>query len=191
MNDEKFGERLRELLMEKGISQREFAEEVGVTEVAMSRYANGKIPKTAELLNMARALGVTEKYLLYGVEKCHYQMMIVNTSTGETVHVTPEDCILIQAIYITRIQEDKDKAGTDYTMTASVTSFGMDSRGTVAGVAGASAMAIEYLLDHLPDGDAGQWDANREKALDAVAILRECCDRLEAELRKEDGEVNR
>jgi transcriptional regulator with XRE-family HTH domain len=59
------GGRISELLEKYGLSQRELAETVGVTEVSMSRYINGdRRPKDAILKNIAQALHTTPAYLL-------------------------------------------------------------------------------------------------------------------------------
>lgn len=59
------GERISELLNKYGLSQRELAEKVGVTEVSMSRYIKGdRIPKGPIIANIALALHTTSDYLL-------------------------------------------------------------------------------------------------------------------------------
>lgn len=65
MDNSRFCERLSELLKQKGYSQREFAELIGVTEVSMSRYLKGeRMPKGPIVANMAKALHTTSDYLL-------------------------------------------------------------------------------------------------------------------------------
>lgn len=67
--DQKLGERISELLTKNGLSQRELAERVGVTEVSMSRYIRGdRVPKGPIIMNIAVALHTTAEYLL-GIEK--------------------------------------------------------------------------------------------------------------------------
>lgn len=59
------GERISELLKQHGLSQRELAATVGVTEVSMSRYIRGdRIPRGPILANIAAALHTTPEYLL-------------------------------------------------------------------------------------------------------------------------------
>lgn len=63
------GERIAGLINELGISQRELADRIGVTEVSMSRYIRGdRTPKGPIIADMATALNTTTDYLL-GVEK--------------------------------------------------------------------------------------------------------------------------
>ncbi len=64
-----FANRLAELLKKQGITQKELAERVGVTEATMSRYMHSeRIPKSEIIANIATALHVTSDYLL-GTEK--------------------------------------------------------------------------------------------------------------------------
>lgn len=66
---ETFAYRLSELLEKQGMSQKELAERVGITEASMSRYMNtDRIPKSEILANIATALHTTSDYLL-GVEE--------------------------------------------------------------------------------------------------------------------------
>ena len=59
------GSRILDLLQKQGITQRELAEMVGVTEVSMSRYIKGdRIPKAPIIANIALALHTTSDYLL-------------------------------------------------------------------------------------------------------------------------------
>ena len=57
--------RVMQMMKQKDVTQREFAEMSGVTEAAMSRYMRGERQPRAEVVaNMATALGVTSDYLL-------------------------------------------------------------------------------------------------------------------------------
>lgn len=62
---ERIGERLTELLRQQGMSQKQLAELIGVTEATVSRYITGdRTPKSGILANMATALHTTSDYLL-------------------------------------------------------------------------------------------------------------------------------
>lgn len=62
---------LKRIIDEKGVQQRWLAEQVGVTEVSMSRYVNGeRIPKAPMAIRMADVLGVDVKEL-YGWDDEH------------------------------------------------------------------------------------------------------------------------
>ena len=63
--NETLGQRISELLDKNGLTQRELAEQVEVTEVSMSRYISGdRTPKAPVLANIARVLHTTSEYLL-------------------------------------------------------------------------------------------------------------------------------
>ena len=65
MNENTLGGRIAELLEKNGLTQREMAEKVGVTEVSMSRYiSNDRTPKGPVIANIATALHTTSDYLL-------------------------------------------------------------------------------------------------------------------------------
>ncbi|MBR6073522.1 MAG: helix-turn-helix transcriptional regulator [Bacilli bacterium] len=67
--NEKFKERLKELLEREGLTQKDLAEDVGITEAALSRYMKGnRIPNGENLCNMATALRTTTDYLLGRVD---------------------------------------------------------------------------------------------------------------------------
>lgn len=56
---------IKEILEAKGMSQRELADKVGITEVTMSRYINGnRVPKAPTAMCIARALGVNIEEIL-------------------------------------------------------------------------------------------------------------------------------
>ena len=59
------GTRISDLLDQQGLSQRELADKVGITQVSMSRYISGaRTPKAPDLANIARVLHTTTDYLL-------------------------------------------------------------------------------------------------------------------------------
>lgn len=59
------GARISDLLDQQGLSQRELADKVGVTEVSMSRYIKGeRTPKAPIIANIAKVLHTTSDYLL-------------------------------------------------------------------------------------------------------------------------------
>lgn len=60
-------ERLKQLRMQKGLSQKAFAELVNVHPVQYNRYEGGdSVPSAENLPKLAEALGVTVDYLLEG-----------------------------------------------------------------------------------------------------------------------------
>ena len=59
------GDRISEQLEKYGLTQRELAEQVNVTEVSMSRYIKGdRVPRGPIIANIAKALHTTTDYLL-------------------------------------------------------------------------------------------------------------------------------
>lgn len=59
------GKRISDLLKQNGLSQKELAEKIGVTNASMSRYINGeRIPKGPVVASIAGALHVEAGYLL-------------------------------------------------------------------------------------------------------------------------------
>lgn len=62
---QEFGQRILQLLKDKGWSQKDFAGRVGLTETAVSRYINGeREPKPDVIANMATCLHTSSDYLL-------------------------------------------------------------------------------------------------------------------------------
>lgn len=59
-----FGKRLRELRKEKGLTQKELGEKIGVGRTTISEYESGKIvPRQDGLVKLAEVLNVTVDYL--------------------------------------------------------------------------------------------------------------------------------
>lgn len=55
-----FSENLRECMIEKGYTQKDLAEEAGLSEAAVSNYVNGrKFPNVRAILNMSYVLRVS------------------------------------------------------------------------------------------------------------------------------------
>lgn len=53
------------MIKEKGLTQRELASKVGVTEVSMSRYIKGeRVPSGPIVVNIAKELGISVDYLV-------------------------------------------------------------------------------------------------------------------------------
>ncbi len=63
------GSRIAKTLQKRGVTQKELAERIGVTEAVMSRYVSGdRDPKPEVLANIATALHTTSDFLL-GIER--------------------------------------------------------------------------------------------------------------------------
>ena len=64
----KFAERLKELRIEKQLSQQKLAEAIGVTQKAIDFWEKGiNEPKASYIIKLAKFFGVTTDYLL-GIE---------------------------------------------------------------------------------------------------------------------------
>ena len=64
--DKAFGEHLKSLLEEKGMTQAELARRTGLTEASVSRYINGnRTPRIAQAYRMAWAIGIDMNTLIY------------------------------------------------------------------------------------------------------------------------------
>lgn len=62
------GDRIAEMLSKRGVSQKELASTIGVTEAVISRYVSGdREPKPETIANIATALRTTSDFLL-GIE---------------------------------------------------------------------------------------------------------------------------
>ena len=67
MDTKTMGERIRDLLEEKGMSQKELSVAAQITEAAISHYIKGdRVPRSTVLARIAQALGTTAEYLLDG-----------------------------------------------------------------------------------------------------------------------------
>lgn len=61
------GERIRNVLKEKNLTQRQLAEQVGCTEAAISHYIKGdRFPRSSVMSQLAISLGVSVDYLMVG-----------------------------------------------------------------------------------------------------------------------------
>lgn len=69
MNRYAVGDNIARHLARKGWTQRRLAEEIGITEVTMSRYTCGtRQPTVYALYRMSHALGCTMEDLCYGID---------------------------------------------------------------------------------------------------------------------------
>ena len=70
MGTTEFADRLRNLMDESHIKQKELAQRARITEAALSRYLNdGRIPRIDVVANLATVLNTTTDYLLSRTER--------------------------------------------------------------------------------------------------------------------------
>lgn len=68
MTNDTIGERIKALLKQRNMTQRELAEKAGCTEAAVSHYVKGdRIPRSRVMTQIAIALGTTTDYLTEGI----------------------------------------------------------------------------------------------------------------------------
>ena len=68
------GDRLKYILEERKITQREFAKQIGVTEVSLCRYVRGERQLKADMIiEICLALGLSSDWLL-GLERKEYEV---------------------------------------------------------------------------------------------------------------------
>ena len=61
----KFGERIKELRVEKGITTIQMGKELGISDATVSRWENGLlIPKADSIFALAKFFGVSAGYLI-------------------------------------------------------------------------------------------------------------------------------
>lgn len=93
-------ENMRKLRREKGISAKQLADMVGVSEVSITQYENGKrSPKKATLLKIADALGTSVEYL-NGKKEIPVQIDMDRVDLAllsEMVDLTPSECQKVRA----------------------------------------------------------------------------------------------
>jgi transcriptional regulator with XRE-family HTH domain len=65
--DEIFSHRLRSILEERGISQRQLARDMGVSTTTAQRWCQGKSPTTSNVIELSTFFGVTPQWF-FGAE---------------------------------------------------------------------------------------------------------------------------
>ena len=88
--------RLSEMLKKRGMTQKEFAERLGVTEVSVSRYITGKrIPRATIIMKMEKIFGVSVGYLM-SQETNLVEMIISYTTDGTDYQYHDNHGILVR-----------------------------------------------------------------------------------------------
>jgi transcriptional regulator with XRE-family HTH domain len=65
MTEDSFGQRLKKVLAERNMMQKELAEKIGVNEMAISRYVHGsRMVSVSILIDICKTLDVSADYLL-------------------------------------------------------------------------------------------------------------------------------
>ena len=83
------------LLKEQDISQKDFAQDIGATESAVSKYiSDDRTPRMEILANMATALGVTVDYLVTGKENEDKIPFTILTRNIENLNIEQQQKII-------------------------------------------------------------------------------------------------
>lgn len=91
-----FAVRLSEMLKKRKMTQREFAERIGITEASVSRYTSGKrIPRATIIMEMEKILGVSAGYLM-GQETNLIEMIISYITDGTDYQYHDNHGILVR-----------------------------------------------------------------------------------------------
>lgn len=95
MVNNSYGARLSMLIGGKGLTQREFARIVGMSESSLSRCIKyNKIPKMKTLMNMTKVLNISLEELLYGIkseDKINQELESINKFLETNAsYITPE-----------------------------------------------------------------------------------------------------
>ena len=91
--------RILSAIEKSGKSQKEVASEIGITAVTMNRYANGeRNPKIFVIPKLAKACGVSEKWLLTGKEPfdSHIEMIIDYITDGTDFQYSDNHGVLVR-----------------------------------------------------------------------------------------------
>lgn len=92
-------DRIKQAIERSGKTQRQIAEEVGITEVSMSRYIKGKrIPRAQKFIDIAKACNVSEMWLLTGRQEHvkHIEMIIDYVTDGTDFQYNDNHGVLIR-----------------------------------------------------------------------------------------------
>ncbi|EOD9553065.1 helix-turn-helix domain-containing protein [Vibrio parahaemolyticus] len=64
-----YGERMKQLMDERGISTEQLAARVGISQRAINMIISGETTRTRKSPEIAKALGTTHEYLMYGTHQ--------------------------------------------------------------------------------------------------------------------------
>ncbi|EOS9875021.1 helix-turn-helix domain-containing protein [Vibrio parahaemolyticus] len=104
-----YGERMKKLMVERGISTEQLAKTVGVSARSINMILNGEIQHPRKSNEISFALGTTHEYLMYGREKER------NETKGSWLASRFEDLLLNQdqiksILKIAKLMSDANKS---------------------------------------------------------------------------------
>ena len=84
MDELEFAQRLKRYRRERGLTQQELADRIGVSNKSVSRWESGSYPDVPTLLSLARALDVTVDALLRRTGGGTYRLRLIHGCHGGT-----------------------------------------------------------------------------------------------------------
>ena len=99
MNKKEIGDRIKKSLECKGMSQRQLADSLDMTETSISRYIRGqRIPSAQIIGRIANAIGVTTDYLITGKTEPtkHVEMIVDYLVDGDDYQYSDNRGVLIR-----------------------------------------------------------------------------------------------
>ena len=108
------GRKIKYLLEEKGITQRELSGKIGVHEITVSRYINEvHMPPPETIKKIANVLGVTVDYLLSDDWKISETDPMFNFQIAESPDIFPADIDDLEAVLIPALRRAWSKLPPD------------------------------------------------------------------------------
>lgn len=102
-----FSKRIKAVLEERNMSQKELAEKTGLTEASVSRYVNGtRAPKAPVIVEMAKALNVDVGYLLDFERRRWKRLPGGFTPGGDPCYICPK-CQSTESIHVYGVENRK------------------------------------------------------------------------------------
>lgn len=107
------GSRIKDAMLQQGLSQRELAKRAGATEGSVSRYISGdRTPDARTIVKLADALGVTTDYILGLMQDAQTEYNTVRRS----IQYNAERWTFEQKrelLYILFLEEERDRCAKD------------------------------------------------------------------------------
>lgn len=98
--------KINALMLQKGLTRKELAAEIGVSAQFFIHIANGQMPAADKLVKLANALGVSAEWLLFGKDFCIPSWAIDLTTVCNRLDDKDKDAIIAFAEFY---QDQKEK----------------------------------------------------------------------------------
>lgn len=121
-----FSERLRELRLKRGLTQKEMAEKLNVQRSTYTWYEGGRVPAMETVREIARVFGVSVDYLLGvdtdpRVKSLNFEAdwpegaQIFRRGTKELTDAQKRDVVVMLKALMNNLKEEKKKGNSDET----------------------------------------------------------------------------